>query len=188
MSNSLVIQEETKAVAFTTEQAKTAYLTPNTNPSLSYNFWSFDDVKDDDVTAKIARAEAKLKKAETEEDAFEAITELRKYRRINLIFKRFAKVSVENPADGTTAIRDAVVFYDPYSNEEITMKQTIAVSILQSLNDLVGQEQDGDEWDGTKNYLKGAMLDLTYKGRQKNATNSRHSDQFDVRPSTTIQN
>ncbi len=187
MSNSLAIQEQKEIKPFDAKQAKTAYLTPNNNASLSYNFWSFDDVKDDDVTAKITRAEAKLKKAESDEDLDEAITELRKYRRVNLTFNRFAKVSVENPADGTVSLRDAVVFYDPCSNEEISMKQTIAVSILQSLNDLVGQEQDAENWDASKNYLKGAMLDITYKGRQKNATNSRHSDQFDVRPSI-IQN
>ncbi len=185
MSNAIAIQEEKQLQPFTKNQAKSAYLTQNTNPSWSYNFWSFDDVKNDDSTSKIARAETKLKKAESDEDIDEAMAELRKYKRVNLTFKRFAKLSVENPADGTVGIRDAVVFYDPYSDEEITLKQTIAVSIMQSLNDLVGQEQDTEDWDKSKNYLAGAMVDITYKGRQKNATNSRESDQFDIRPSTT---
>jgi hypothetical protein len=187
MSNLLVVQEEGKQIKpFTTEQAKSAYLTPNLNASLSYTFWSFDEVKSEDANAKIAKAETKLKKAESEEDIDDAMAELRKYTRKNLTFNRFAKISVENPSDGTVNVRDAIVLFDPYSNEEITMKQTIIVSIMQSLNDLVGQDQN-EEWDKSKNYIKGAMLDITYKGRQKNATNSKESDQFDVKPST-IQN
>lgn len=183
MDNSLIIQEEkplTEVKPFSAEEAKNAYLAKNLNSSMSHDFWSFEDVKDErDIPAKIKKAETKLAKAETEEDFQEAMEELRKYKRVGLLVSRFEEVPIDN--EGEIIMRPAVIFYDPFTAKEITMKQTIAVNTIKGFNAKAGTFKDGEEYDETQLYIRGIAIDCVYEGRKKNQNNNRLSDRVDIK-------
>jgi len=183
MSNSLVIIEKelTDVKPFTNDEAKAAYLAVNNNASLSYNFWSFQNVKNENIPAKIAKAESKLAKAETDEDYQDAIQELRKYKRVGLVISRIMTIPVEY--EGKTDMREVVIFYDPFTRGEVAMKQTIAVNTIKNLNIIGGQMLDGEKFNPNHLYVKGEYVDIVYEGRHKNVGNEKESDLFDIKPS-----
>jgi hypothetical protein len=179
----LVLNEDTltEVKPFDLDEAKSAYLAQNNNASLSYNFWSFQDVKHENISSKIEKAEAKLEKAESDEDFKDAMKELRRYKRVGLRISRIKIIPIE--WEGKTDMREVVIFYDPFVNAEIAMKQTIAVNTIKNLNVMAGQAVDGDKFNEDNLYIRGAAVDIVYEGREKNIGNSQESDRFDIKPS-----
>ncbi|WP_338761970.1 hypothetical protein WAF17_16650 [Bernardetia sp. ABR2-2B] len=178
----LIVQEQSLTTkSFTQEEAKKAYLTENTNASITHDFWSFQQVKNKEIPKEIEKAEKRLEKAETKDEYDDAIFLLRQYKRVGVSISRMVTLPME--IEGELKNVEVVVFYDPLTKKEFSMKQTIPVNLIKTLNIVAGEIVDGEKANPNKFYLRGQRVDITYEGRKKNTSNDKESDFVDIKPS-----
>jgi len=178
-SNALTIFGQNRAMKFKAlerNEARALYEKENESISLTSEPWHFEDAalkKEFNQNPKIVKDLVEKLKGAKDSEVDAILEHLHKYQRKGVILHGFQKRDfLTDAVSGEMKEKDYVRLLDPYNGKTFTMGQAVATGYFVDLESAL------EEKGGT---ACGIAFDITYLGREKNATNNYESDRFDIK-------